>query len=186
MNKATAGNTTYRAIISSSHFKFYVPKVVPRYVVNNPDQNCDRDNGDAFSAAVNKFVEDHGLRESERHTLYSLRHGLYSLRHGFNDRLRETEAPDELKDELMGHDSKKPRYGDGHGLRLKLKYIEWIALAPGMQVATPLQLVVKSARSYAGHHPAQSLGIRLWPRSKPVNQPQDRPPLHCARSTLSR
>jgi hypothetical protein len=44
------------------------------------DQNCDRDNGDAFSAAVNKFVEDHGLRESERHTLYSLRHGLYSLR----------------------------------------------------------------------------------------------------------
>lgn len=116
------------------------------------------------------------MRESERHTLYSLRHGLYSLRHGFNDRLRETEAPDELKDELMGHDSKKPRYGDGHGLRLKLKYIEWIALAPGMQVATPLQLVVKSARSYAGHHPAQSLGIRLWPRSKPVNQPQDRPP----------
>ena len=74
------------------------------------------------------------MRESERHTLYSLRHGLYSLRHGFNDRLRETEAPDELKDELMGHDSKKPRYGDGHGLRLKLKYIEWIALAPGMQV----------------------------------------------------
>ena len=68
------------------------------------------------------------MRESERHTLYSLRHGLYSLRHGFNDRLRETEAPDELKDELMGHDSKKPRYGDGHGLRLKLKYIEWIAL----------------------------------------------------------
>jgi hypothetical protein len=164
VNKATAGNTTYRVIISSSHFKFYAPKVVPRYIVNNPDQNCDRDNGDAFSAAVNKFVEDHGLRESERHTLYS-------LRHGFNDRLRESEAPDELKDEWMGYDTKKPRYGDEHGLRLKLKYIERIALAPGMQVATPLQLVVESARSYAGHHPAQSLGIRLWPRSKPVNQP---------------
>lgn len=93
-----------------------------------------RDNGDAFSAAVNKFLEEHGLRETERHTLYS-------LRHGFKDRLREAETPDELKDELMGHDTKKPKYGDGHGLHLKLKYIERIALAPGMQIAAPLQLV---------------------------------------------
>lgn len=93
-----------------------------------------RDNGDAFSAAVNKFLEDHALRETERHTLYS-------LRHGFKDRLREAEAPDELKDELMGHDTKKPKYGDGHGLHLKMKYIERIALAPGMSIAAPLQLV---------------------------------------------
>jgi integrase len=93
-----------------------------------------RDNGDAFSAAVSKFLEDHGLRETERHTLYS-------LRHGFKDRLREAEAPDELADELMGHDTKKPKYGDGHGLHLKLKYIERIALAPGMSIAVPLQLV---------------------------------------------
>lgn len=93
-----------------------------------------RDNGDAFSAAVNKFLEDHALRETDRHTLYS-------LRHAFKDRLRETEAPDELKDELMGHDTKKPKYGDGHGLHLKLKYLERIALAPGMSIAAPLQLV---------------------------------------------
>lgn len=93
-----------------------------------------RDNADAFSAAVAEHLKTHGLRESDRHTLYS-------LRHGFKDRLRETEAPDELKDELMGHDTKKPKYGDGHGLHLKLKYIERIALAPGMQVAAPLQLV---------------------------------------------
>jgi integrase len=89
-----------------------------------------RDNGDAFSAAVNKFLEEHGLRESERHTAYS-------LRHGFKDRLRETAATDELKDELMGHDTKKPKYGDGHGLHLKLKIIEKIALAPGMRVDRP-------------------------------------------------
>lgn len=93
-----------------------------------------RDNADAFSAVVAEHLKSHGLRESDRHTLYS-------LRHGFKDRLRETEAPDELKDELMGHDTKKPKYGDGHGLHLKLKYIEKIALAPGMQVAAPLQLV---------------------------------------------
>jgi integrase len=93
-----------------------------------------RDNGDALSAAINKFLEEHGLRETEEHTLYS-------LRHGFKDRLREAEAPDELKDELMGHDTKKPKYGDGHGLHLKLRYLEKIALSPGMVVPAPLQLV---------------------------------------------
>jgi len=92
------------------------------------------DRGDVFSATVNKYLEDHKLKESERHTLYS-------LRHGFKDRLREVETPDELKDELMGHDTKKPKYGDGHGLRLKLKYVSAIALSPGMQLAAPLQLV---------------------------------------------
>ncbi|EJN15670.1 phage integrase family protein [Bradyrhizobium sp. YR681] len=93
-----------------------------------------RDNGDVFSKTANKFLDEHGLKESDRHTLYS-------LRHGFKDRLRETEAADELKDELMGHDTKKPKYGDGHGLDLKLKYIERIALAPGMQLPAPLHMV---------------------------------------------
>ncbi|TFV34582.1 molecular chaperone [Bradyrhizobium frederickii] len=93
-----------------------------------------RDNGDAFSAAVNKFLEEHKLRESEQHVLYS-------LRHSFKDRLRAAEAPDELTDELMGHDTHKPKYGDGHGLDLKLKYLEKIALGPEMQVQAPLQLV---------------------------------------------
>ncbi|MGM4887544.1 hypothetical protein [Tardiphaga sp. 11_C7_N12_6] len=46
------------------------------------------------------------------------------------DRLRNAECPDELTDELMGHASGKPKYGDGHGLKLKLKYLQMIALAP--------------------------------------------------------
>lgn len=93
-----------------------------------------RDNGDAFSAAVNKFLEEHKLRETEQHVLYS-------LRHSFKDRLRQAEAPDELTDELMGHDTHKPKYGDGHGLHLKLKFLERIALSPGMDVPAPLVLV---------------------------------------------
>jgi integrase len=92
------------------------------------------DKGDSFSAVVNKYFEVHGLKPTERHTLYS-------LRHGFKDRLREVETPDELKDELMGHNPRKPKYGDGHGLRLKLKYISAIALRPGMPEYAALQLV---------------------------------------------
>ncbi|MHC2241465.1 molecular chaperone [Bradyrhizobium elkanii] len=97
-----------------------------------------RDKGDTLSAAVNAYFSDHGLRETDSHTLYS-------LRHGFKDRLRSVETPDELKDELMGHDTKKPKYGDGHGLDLKWKYIQLIALAPGMHVPAPLLLVAAAS-----------------------------------------
>jgi integrase len=93
-----------------------------------------KDRGDAFSAAVNKYLDTHGLKESDRHTLYS-------LRHSFKDRLREVGTPTELMDELMGHDPKKPQYGDGYGLKLKLKFVSAIELAPGMQLAPPLELV---------------------------------------------
>lgn len=79
------------------------------------------DKGDSFSGAVNKYLDEHALKETPRHVLYS-------LRHGFKDRLREAETPVELTDELMGHNPKKPKYGDGHGLRLKLKYIRKVAL----------------------------------------------------------
>ncbi|WP_456657194.1 hypothetical protein [Bradyrhizobium sp. JR3.5] len=40
----------------------------------------------------------------------------------------------------MGDDAKKPKYGDGHGLGLKRKYIQLVALAPGMRVLAALQL----------------------------------------------
>jgi integrase len=92
------------------------------------------DKGDAFSAAVNKYFAGHGMKPTELHSLYS-------LRHGFKDRLREVETPDEMTDEMMGHDTKKPKYGDGHGLRLKLKYVSLIALSPGMPEHAWPQLV---------------------------------------------
>lgn len=81
------------------------------------------DKGDGFSATVNKYLDEHGLKQSPRHTVYS-------LRHGFKDRLREAETPDELK--------------DGHGLRLKLKYVGKIALRPMMPEYAPLKAVRSS------------------------------------------
>jgi len=51
-----------------------------------------------------------------------------------------SKTPDKLEDRLMGHDAKKPKYGDGHGLGLKRKYIQLVALAPGMRVLAALQL----------------------------------------------
>ena len=97
------------------------PDGFPRYL----------DNGDSFSAAANKFFAEHAMKPTEMHTLYS-------LRHGFKDRLRDAEAPDELTDEMMGHTTGKPKYGDGHGLRVKLRYLNEIALAPGMAIRPQL------------------------------------------------
>ncbi len=93
------------------------PEGFPRYF----------DKGDSFSGAINKYFAEHDLKPTDLHTLYS-------LRHGFKDRLRDVETPDELTDEMMGHDTKKPKYGDGHGLRLKLKFISRVALAPGTAI----------------------------------------------------
>jgi integrase len=55
---------------------------------------------------------------------------VYSLRHSFKDRLIAAEAPDSLIDNLMGHKTYKPKYGLGHGLDLKLKYLQRIAFRP--------------------------------------------------------
>jgi hypothetical protein len=54
-------------------------------------------------------------------------HTLYSLRHCFKDRLRDAEAPEEIIDELMGHKTRGPKYGRGHQLEKKLKWMQKIA-----------------------------------------------------------
>jgi hypothetical protein len=43
---------------------------------------------------------------------------------------KAVETPEELIDELMGHTTGKPKYRDGYGLKLKLKYLQAIALTP--------------------------------------------------------
>lgn len=78
------------------------------------------DKGSNLSAAVMKHFRKHDL-------LPTAKHSLYSFRHSFKDRLKSVEAPEELIDELMGHSTAKPKYGDGYGLKLKQKYIQAIA-----------------------------------------------------------
>jgi integrase len=78
------------------------------------------DNADNFSAAGNKHFRKWKLLPTPKHTVYS-------LRHSFKDRLKDAETPEEMIDELMGHKIDKPKYGDGYGLRLKLKRIQAIA-----------------------------------------------------------
>lgn len=81
------------------------------------------DKGSNLSATLMKFFK-------ARELLPTTKHSIYSLRHSFKDRLKAIETPEELIDELMGHSTGKPRYGDGYGLPLKHKYLQRIALTP--------------------------------------------------------
>lgn len=78
------------------------------------------DKGSNLSATLMKHFKKHGLLPSEKHTVYS-------FRHSFKDRLKSAEAPEELIDELMGHTTDKPKYGDGYGLKQKQKHLRAIA-----------------------------------------------------------
>lgn len=79
-------------------------------------------NPDSFSNTVNKMLTSHNLRPTPRHSIYS-------LRHTFKDRLRDIEAPEEIIDDLMGHTKSGPKYGRGHKLEAKLKWLQKIAFA---------------------------------------------------------
>lgn len=87
------------------------PKGFPTYL----------DEGSSFSAEVNKYFTDRGLRPTPKHSFYS-------LRHTFKDRLIATKCPDSMIEALMGHaDDKGYKYGNGPGLDLKLEVLQAIA-----------------------------------------------------------
>ena len=86
------------------------------------------DKGSSLSATLMKHFTKHGLLPTDKHKIYS-------FRHSFKDRLKAVEAPEELIDETMGHRTDKPKYGDGYGLGLKLKYLRAIAFNASPDVA---------------------------------------------------
>lgn len=75
---------------------------------------------DSASATIGKYLREHKLKPTPRHTIYS-------LRHTFKDRLRDAGAPEEVIDELMGHKKAGPKYGRGHMLETKYKWLQKIA-----------------------------------------------------------
>lgn len=79
------------------------------------------DRGSNLSATLMKHFKRAKLLPTPKHSIYS-------FRHSFKDRLKAVETPEEMVDELMGHSTGKPRYGDGYGLKLKQRYLQAISL----------------------------------------------------------
>lgn len=59
----------------------------------------------SLSDTVNKFLEENRLKETPRHTFYS-------LRHSFESRMLKEDFPERLKAELMGHRIQREKYGE--------------------------------------------------------------------------
>tara|TARA_R110001606_G_scaffold384882_1_gene548015 strand:+ start:4800 stop:6092 length:1293 start_codon:yes stop_codon:yes gene_type:complete len=59
----------------------------------------------ALSDTVNKYFEENALKETPRHTFYS-------LRHSFESRMLKADFPERLKAELMGHRIQREKYGE--------------------------------------------------------------------------
>ncbi|KZL24538.1 phage integrase [Pseudovibrio sp. WM33] len=75
---------------------------------------------DRWSAVVNKAMAENGLKETDRHTPYS-------LRHSFEENMLEAGVDQRLRVELMGHSYNRPKYGEGGSLALKRDAIACLA-----------------------------------------------------------
>lgn len=80
-----------------------------------------RDRGASLSALLNKYLRNHKLLPSPRHTAYS-------LRHSFEDRMKNARLDEELRRMFMGHAIARPKYGEGGDMQMWLEEIRKIDL----------------------------------------------------------
>lgn len=74
-----------------------------------------------WSALVNKYLSNNGLKETPKHTAYSLRHYV-------EDALLAAGVDDRVRADILGHKYHRPIYGDGGGLLGRRNALEKIAL----------------------------------------------------------
>lgn len=80
-----------------------------------------REKEEALSATINKYFTENGLRETSKHSLYS-------IRHSFEDRMIRAGFDVELRIALFGHTSQRPVYGDAGGMTWKAARLSELAL----------------------------------------------------------
>lgn len=73
------------------------------------------------AAAINKFMRENGLMETEGHTLYC-------FRHSFEDRMLAASVDERVRRDLMGHALDRERYGAGASLEHKSALLGPVAL----------------------------------------------------------
>lgn len=75
----------------------------------------------SWSALINKYLGNNGLKETPRHTAYGLRHYI-------EDALLAAHVDDRVRADILGHKYHRPIYGDGGGLAGRRAALEKIAL----------------------------------------------------------
>ncbi len=80
-----------------------------------------RHKANSWSAVVNKYLTNNGLRETPKHVAYSMRHYV-------EDALLAADVSDRVRADILGHEYKRPSYGTGGALAGRLKALQLIAL----------------------------------------------------------
>jgi integrase len=76
----------------------------------------------SLTAVINKHLRVHGLRETDKHTLYG-------LRHSFEDRLLAAGVDERIRRDLMGHKlENRERYGAGARLEQLYDVLSGVAI----------------------------------------------------------
>ncbi len=74
----------------------------------------------SWSGLVNKYLGNNGLKETPRHTAYSVRHYVENA-------LLEVGVDDRVRADILGHKYERPSYGDGGGVAGRAKALALIA-----------------------------------------------------------
>lgn len=74
----------------------------------------------SWSALVNKYLANNGLKETPRHTAYSVRHYVENA-------LLAADVDDRVRADILGHKYERPRYGDGGGVAGRAEALAKIA-----------------------------------------------------------
>lgn len=82
------------------------PKGFPRY----------REKEEAACAAINKYLRENKLVPSPKHTLYS-------IRHAFEDRMKEADIDEEMRQIFFGHRRSRQEYGTGGALEWRRRLL---------------------------------------------------------------
>lgn len=74
----------------------------------------------SWSGVVNKYLENNGLKETPKHSVYSLRHYI-------EDALLAAGVDDRVRADILGHKYARPTYGSGGGLEMRRQALKKIA-----------------------------------------------------------
>lgn len=92
-----------------------------RRIVARGGINRYRHKAGAWSACVNKYLAGNDLKESPRHTAYSVRHYVENA-------LLAARVDDRVRADILGHKYHRPSYGDGGALAGRAEALRLIAL----------------------------------------------------------
>ncbi|KPD11169.1 hypothetical protein AN476_16715 [Phaeobacter sp. 11ANDIMAR09] len=80
-----------------------------------------RHKANSWSSVINKYMKNNGLKETPKHVAYSIRHYIENA-------LLQAKVDDRVRADILGHEYKRPNYGDGGALAGRREALERIAL----------------------------------------------------------